>query len=379
MKKTETADIAVIGAGIMGWSVSYHLAKKGADVTLLERNSAVGLEASGVNAGSICIQNKPFNLIEMAMAAATEWQELSDEIGWDVGYHRVGGLRIAEDESQNKKLQLIAQRQREFGLPVEELTCTEVKELAPYLKGNIAGANYCALDGHADSLSATDRIARAAKSAGASVHTGCEILAITPYKDGYCLQTSQGTILARQVILSAGIWSREIANTLNVTVPLKVRVNQIMVTERMPRLIEHMITHVEGNLTLKQLSSGSIVIGGGMQGHGSLDDNRPIPSLKGLVSNAQAAQRIMPQLQTLQVIRSWAGFDGRTSDQLPIIGEIPGQPGMFLATSCFGGFVIGPLVGRLLAEEIVGETPAMPLGEFSYERYGSTRSKASTF
>ena len=373
-------DIAVVGGGIMGCSTAYHLAKRGASVTLFERNPGVGLEASGTNAGSICIQNKPFNLIHMAIAAADEWQGLSAELGRDIGYHRVGGLRIAENEDQLKKLRGITDQQREHGLPVEWLSASEVRDMAPYLTGEFLGANYCSLDGHADSLLATDQIARAAVDRGATIRTGTEISGIEPVTSGgFRLQWANGSASADRVIIAGGMWSRKLAGTLGIDLPLKLRINQIMIAQRSPKVINHMITHADGNLTLKQLDAGTIVIGGGLQGHGALDGPRPSPSLKGLLANAHAAFRIMPELGDLQIIRSWAGFDGRTIDQLPILGELPGHPGLHVITSCFGGFVVGPLVGRLLSEKLIDGRTSMPIDEFSYERYLTGEAKATNF
>ncbi len=372
-------DIAVIGGGIMGCSTTFHLAKRGADVILLEKNSAVGLESSGVNAGSICIQNKPFDLIDLAIAASDEWQSLSEKVGYDVGYHRVGGFRIAENSEQLSKLRRFTAEQRERGLPVEELSSDEVRERAPYITGEIAGANFCPLDGHADSLVATDRIAQAAMDSGAKILTNAGVSDIERSGSGYKLSYENGYIEAGLIVITSGIWSREIAATLGVNVPLKLRNNQIMIAQRSPKIVKHMITHADGNLTLKQLDSGTIVIGGGLQGHGNLSDGHASPSLKGILANARAAFRVMPELGDLQIIRSWAGFDGRTVDQLPIMGPLPDHPQIHILTSCFGGFVVGPLVGRLMAQNILEGQTDIPIDRFSFERYTSGEIKSTTF
>jgi glycine/D-amino acid oxidase-like deaminating enzyme len=153
--------------------------------------------------------------------------------------------------------------------------------------------------------------------------------------------------------------------------PINLRINQMIATPKLPPLIDRMITHARGILTLKQVASGSILIGGGWPGDGNVPTNKKTPRLESVVGNAAVAARIVPQLRDVEAIRTWAGFDGRTDDQLPIIGPVPGKENMLLASSCFGGYVAGPFIGKLIAQLIDTGEPQMSLEQFAIERFQS--------
>ena len=364
------ADVLVIGGGIIGCSGAFFLAKNGKEVILLERNTSVGLEASGVNAGSLPVQSKPFPMTHLALAAAELWQTFSREVGYELDYHRVGGLRVAETEEDLTKLRDIAKNQRRYGLFVEEISGENARKIAPYLGESIRGANYCELDGYADPLKVVRLVARAAIDWGVKIMTEISVLEISPkLRSGYLVKTTKGVFEAGQVLIAAGVWSRQITKSLGVDLPISLRINQMMVTDQSPPLLHHLITHANGNLTLKQLPVGTIMVGGGWQGKGDLITNTKEPTYESMIGNADMAIRVVPALRKILVIRSWAAFDGRTADKIPIIGDVSGNPGAYLATACFGGFQIGPLVGRLIAEKICTGASSIPIDEFNVSRY----------
>ena len=363
-------DVVVVGGGIMGCFGAFYLAKSGKEVVLFERNQAVGIEGSGVNAGSLSIQNKPFPITHLALAAAKMWETLSDEVGYDLEYHRVGGLRVAETDEEVVKLHDIAKRQKNYGLNVHEISGDEARKIAPYISSTIKRANYCELDGHTDALKVVRLVAKAASEKGSKIITNTAVLELSPRRNGgFYVKTNQGVIEAGQVLITAGVWSKFVTQSLGVDLPIVLRINQMMVTDQMPPLLHHMITHVNGNLTLKQLTVGTIVVGGGWQGQGDLATNKKAPSYESMLGNAAIAIRVIPALGSLPIIRSWAGFDGRTVDQVPIMGQVPGFPDAYLATSCFGGYTIGPLLGKLIAEKMCTGYCSISVDEFNVSRY----------
>jgi glycine/D-amino acid oxidase-like deaminating enzyme len=146
-----------------------------------------------------------------------------------------------------------------------------------------------------------------------------------------------------------------------VDLPVVLRNNQMMVTEPAPPLLEHVVFHVDGHLTLKQVyPARSCLVGGGWPGGGDFRAHRNETRLASTLGNAAVAVRIVPALAGLRVLRSWSGFDWRTFDQMPVIGEVPGWEGMFVCTSCFGGYTLSPLLGRALAQgAATGSVPAV--------------------
>jgi sarcosine oxidase subunit beta len=188
------------------------------------------------------------------------------------------------------------------------------------------------------------------------------------------VRTPEGTYTCRKLLITAGIWTKEIANWLGIALPINLRINQMIVTPRLPHFIHHMITHAAGNLTLKQVECGSVLVGGGWPGDGDLARNVKMPRYLSVVGNALAAVRVVPGLADVEAIRTWAGFDGRTEDQLPILGALPGYDNVFVASSCFGGYVAGPFIGKLMAQVMSGRVPEMSLDAFSPRRYACVES-----
>lgn len=365
----EQVDTLVIGAGIMGTACAFHLARAGREVLVIDRRE-VGAEASGTNAGSLAVQNKPARLTAMSMAGAGEWEGLGRVAGVDFEYRRTGGLRVAEDEAGARKLEAAARSQQGLGLQVEHMTGAEARAIAPYLSPRVVAANWCPADGQCNARTATQLLAQAAARLGARFAPRRPALALSRRR-GFCavVDTPGGAIGAGRLVVAAGVWSRGIAALMGIDLPVKLRINQMMVTEATAPVLHHMVTHIEGALTLKQLNCGTVLLGGGWQGWGDLERNVKGPTYQSMLGSAGLAARVIPALAGVHVIRSWAGFDGRTADELPIIGPMPGWPGAFLATSCFGGFTVGPLVGRLVAQMVMGGAMPPEVVEFTPARY----------
>lgn len=369
MTLPRTADVLVVGAGAIGAFAALGLARAGQRVTMLERK-VPGVEASGTNAGSLGAQNKPIRLTGLALRAIDAWARFDQETGLETGYHRTGGFRVAETESGVRRLRELAAAQGAYGAPIEHLAGDEVRRRAPYLSAAVLAANFCPVDGHNNALTAAASVARAAHQAGARLVCGVEVTSITKQAAGtLVVATSQGPVSCRRLILTAGIWGRDFLVQAGVDLPVVLRNNQMMVTERAPPLLEHVVFHVDGHLTLKQVyPATSCLVGGGWPGTGDFRAHRKETLLASTLGNAALALRIVPALARLRVLRSWSGFDWRTVDQLPVIGEVPGWDGMFVCTSCFGGYTLSPLLGHGLATAAI--TGALPpeLDDFSPAR-----------
>ena len=361
-------DILVVGAGAIGSFAALHLARAGREVTVLERK-VPGVEASGTNAGSLGAQNKPVRLGALSLDAIDAWQafEQEHETGLDAGYHRTGGFRVAESDAGVARLQEIAAAQIAVGVPIEHIDGDEARRRAPYLSDTVIAANYCPLDGHNNALVAPALVALAARRAGAAIVNGVTVEKIEGNSPGgFTVRTTRGKIECRQLILSAGVWSRDFLVAAGVDLPVVLRINQMMVTEAAPPILEHVVFHVDGHLTLKQVHPAmSCLVGGGWPGGGDYRRGHKETLLASTLGNAAVALRIVPALAKLRVLRSWSGFDWRTTDQMPVIGEVPGRSGMFVCTSCFGGYTLSPLLGRGLAQ--IATSGALPadLQEFS--------------
>jgi len=244
--------------------------------------------------------------------------------------------------------------------------------MAPYLAEDLTAVNHCSWDSYVDARVATQRIAEAAASRGARILPKTPATGISVERGRITVRTPNGVYTCRKLLVTAGIWTKDIAAWLGVSLPINLRINQMIVTPRLPHFIHHMITHAAGNLTLKQVDCGSVLVGGGWPGDGNLAANVKRPRYMSVVGNAQAAVRVVPSLAGVEAIRTWAGFDGRTEDQLPLLGALPGYDEILIASSCFGGYVAGPFIGKLMAQAMTGQKPEMALDAFSPRRYGSS-------
>jgi glycine/D-amino acid oxidase-like deaminating enzyme len=156
---------------------------------------------------------------------------------------------------------------------------------------------------------------------------------------------------------------------IGIDMPITLDPMQVMVTEQAAPLFPHVITHTKGNLTLKQVDSGNVVIGGGWKSMGNVEKNVKKVKYESMKGNIQYACRVIPALKKLNLIRCWAGLEGRSPDFLPLLGQLTKIPG-FYSTCCIkGGQTLGPLLGRTIAELIVeGKTP-LELKGFDANRF----------
>lgn len=369
MLQVQDVESVVVGAGIMGVSTAYYLNGLGGEVVLLERK-AVGEEASGRNAGSLSLQNKPYSIIPLCQGGIATWREIQTDIG-GLGFAQSGGFRVAEDDEQYGFLAHDLEARNRFGLGIERLPIVDARQIAPYLSPSLKGGNFCSWDSYVDARVATQRIALAAQARGVQIITRTQVTEIIRAgRDRVDVVTEGARYRCRQVLIAAGVWTRELATFLDLDLPINLRINQMSVTTRIPRVIHHMITHARGHLTLKQLDCGSVLIGGGWPGSGDLGKDEKWPRYDSIIGNAAVAVRVVPELAQVEAIRTWAGFDGRTADELPILGPVPGKENVLLASSCFGGYVAGPYIGKLMAQIMAGRTPELSLNAFSPGRYG---------
>lgn len=361
-------DVLVIGGGIVGTSATYFLSKQGVDVTLIER-SEIGREASGATAGSMGLQSQELELLSLAREGLAIWAELQGECGRDLEFRRTGGLRVAENKAELEVLRRDVREQRKLGLDVEILSANELKTLAPYLGSSIAAASYCEEDSRGNPLLASVGIALAAQSHGARIRINEAVRGIkVEGNNRFLVQTTKGIYRSTCILNSAGVWSKEIFRMIGLDIPITLDPMEVMVTEQAPSIFPHMIMNAKRNLTAKQMESGNVVIGGGWKASGDYKKNIKNIIYESMSGNIQVACRTIPALSHLNIIRCWAGLEGRSPDRLPLLGSPPSFPGFFSACCVRGGFTMGPALGKLASELIVKGKTSFPSKAFDVNR-----------
>jgi sarcosine oxidase subunit beta len=359
--------VVVVGGGIMGLFASLFLARAGSEVVLIEKATPM-TEASGVNAGSLAVQNKLLPLIPYTLAAIELWRDMPRLIGADVGFRSAGGYRIATTDREKEALRRSSGQQQEYGVEARWIEGEELRHAAPWLSPEVRAATFSPQDSYANPLLLAPALARAAGQAGVTLCPATEVqgLAETP---GLEIVTSRGTVRCEKLVIAAGAWSGQLCGLVGVHLPLSLDVNMVSVTEPAGPTIAHIVTHLRGILTLKQAVNGTCLIGGGWQGLGDLQSGRKEMEYESLLHNFRLAVSIVPGLKRLNLVRQWAGFEGVTPDSLPYLGALPGHPGILIVACARGGWTLGPVLGRLVAELVLTGTPSLPIDAFAPGRF----------
>ena len=376
-----TADIVIIGGGIAGCATAYYLARAGARVTLLEQFD-LNTQGSGRNAGSLHGQIAMAAFLELgeqwardfepAMFFLTDslqlWATLSDELGVDMEVVTNGGLLVAETGEQLSNIERKVAIETGFGLPVRLLSQAELHEKAPYLASHMAGAEFCPVEGKANPLVAATAFARAAIRHGATVRTWTPVLSVESAGSGFRVRTLAGEISCGRVVCTAGESITEIGASFGTRFPITHEPIQAAVTEPVAPLIKHLVYFAGAPLTLKQTRTGTLLIGGGWPAR-RLADGSYTTDPASLRANLQVARLVAPAVGRAQVVRTWTGVVLGTPDHRPIIGEMPGTPGILVGMVPQMGFTAGPLLGRTLADLALGKSPERDLSPFAPDRF----------
>ncbi len=379
-------DVVIIGGGIAGAAIAYYLAKEGVEVELLERGE-LNREASGTNAGSFHFQlaihqltgkgteadkDRLLSDARASVEAYALWTGLGAELGADLGLHQTGGWMVAETEEQLAILREKHVLEEQAGIHTEVLTGSAMRDRAPYFSERVLGASYCDLEGHANPLVVAVLFAQRAAEHGAQIRTHTEVFGIdvddTSAAHRFTVRTNHGVIRARRIVNAAGGWAGDLADMVGLHFPIRREGLHVNVTESRPPLLPSMVQHIGRRLTLKQTSHGSFIIGGGWPSAVSGYPRRYPTTWQSMAGNLRVALDIVPELETVRVVRTWSGVIAFTDDFSPIVGESALVPGYFACVATTG-FTFSPIYARQVAEQILSGGTTSPFSErFSLDR-----------
>ncbi|HTN62976.1 MAG TPA: FAD-dependent oxidoreductase [Devosia sp.] len=373
-------EIVVIGGGVVGSCLAYYLSKAGKQVVVVERDDA-NLQASGANAGSLHVQLLSFDFGDKAVAgggpaAATLplgpwsvelWQDIAELSADNIEIAISGGLMVAETEAGLAFLKSKAELERSYGIEAEILSQNELRAMAPHLAHSLIGAEYSPQEGKINPLSATMSVLKMARAQGAQFLRSTNVLAIERSGNAWTVTTSRTNIRAAIVVNAAGPWARNIGAMVGIDVPVYSAPLQMIVTERAPKMIEQLIAHADRHLSMKQLSSGGLLIGGAWPGEYNHARRLNATTRSSVEGNLWVAQRVVPQLASLHILRTWAGMNVDI-DGAPIIGEAPGVPNFYNCVTS-NGYTLAPAVAKLTTEFIEKKGTSKDTSAFRLERF----------
>ncbi len=365
--KTSTR-VVVIGGGVVGCSVLYHLTKLGwSDVMLLERSELTS-GSTWHAAGGFHTLNGDTNMAALQGYTIRLYKELEEITGMSCGLHHVGGVTLADNRDRFDMLLAERAKHRYMGLDTHIVTPEEIAKIAPVTNiEGIIGGLYDPLDGHLDPSGTTHAYAKAARMGGASIETHCMVRETKQRADGtWDVVTDKGTIHTEHVVNAGGLWAREVGAMAGVYLPLHPMEHQYIVTDEIPDIYNRETEHPHvmdpaGESYLRQEGRG-LCIGFYEQpcrpwavdgtpwdfGHELLPDN-----LDKIEASIEFAYRRFPVLEDAGVKSVIHGPFTFAPDGNPLVGPIPGLRGYWSACGVMAGFSQGGGVGLMLAQWMI--------------------------
>jgi len=385
--------VVVIGGGVVGCSVLYHLTKLGwTDVLLIER-SALTSGSTWHAAGGFHTLNADTNMAALQGYTIELYRELEKQSGQSCGLHHVGGITLAATRDRMDYLRAERAKHRYMGLDTHLVGPEQIRELSPITNTEgIIGGLYDPLDGHLDPSGTTHAYARAARNNGAEVMLQNRVLGLGPRADGgWDVETERGTIVAEHVVNAAGLWAREVGAMAGVYLPLHPMEHQYLATDTIPEVVNHPteLPHVmdpEGESYLRQEGDG-LVIGFYEQdcdpwavdgtswefGHELLPDN-----LDRIGDALALAYRRYPVLERAGIKTIINGPFTFAPDGNPLVGPVQGLRNFWSACGVMAGFSQGGGVGLTLAEWMVDGEPSRDVFAMDVARFGKFPTAAYT-
>lgn len=367
-------DVAIIGAGIIGCSVAFHLARLGrTDVCLIEKEPLPGAGSTSKANGGIRAQFTTEVNVAMSLASMDILDALADEIGEPPLYRKAGYLFLTDDPARLSAMTAAAGLQRARGVSVEVLDADGVREKAPYAAGPIVGGTFGPRDGFIDPGGLANFYLREATRAGVKLRCDAEVTAIASDRSGqFAVHTSSGEIRASAVVDAAGPFAGRIAEFVGVSVPVVPVRRHLLISgpcPALPPMIPMTIDADSGVLIRREGNRILIAYSNPDEPPGfntAFDPDFPLRIAESLDARFPAVGEA-----GLDIRRSWAGLYEVTPDHHAVIGPVPGVPGFFVVAGFSGhGIMHSPAAGRAVAEMIVrGRSESVDVGALSLERF----------
>lgn len=366
------ADAVVIGGGVNGAAIAYNLLKQGIrDVVLCEKatfcNGSTGRCGAGVRE-----QWGSEGNCRLAQAALNIFETLADELEYshDLEFKQKGYLILAHTEKEWAQFQKNVELQHRLGMSSRLCTPEEAREIVPALNTEgMLGATFNKRDGHANPFHVTRAYLMAADRLGADINYFTEVKSIQVTGGKVkSVTTDKGVIETPVVVNAAGPWARPVGAMAGVDLPLFTQRHQILVTEPVGWLLDPMVMSFSIGIYCQQTPHGSLVMGVG-------DPKEPKGYDIGhtwqfLEEMSRIITRLLPVLRNVRVVRQWSGLYTVTPDAHPILGGVPGLGGYYQAVGFSGhGFMLAPIVGKIIAEMAAGKKPCMDVSSLDLGRF----------
>ena len=376
----QTAEVVIIGGGIVGSSIAYHLAAAGCtDILVLERETAQGKGSTGKSMGGVRAQfSTPVN-IQMSLYSIPFYASFDERLGHPSGYRPQGYLFCATNEKHLAYLRTNYEKQVAMGLKdVRLISADEIRAMFPQLRSDdIVGGSFCSSDGFVDPYSAMIGFMTWAADHGATLWKNATVKAIQRDGQGVtAVETTRGTVATRNIVNCAGAWASSVAKMAGIDLPVEPLRRMLVPTEPFDQFPHSapMIIDMSNGFHFRPEGLGFLL---------AWNDPEETPGYKTDFDPAfiekiltRAADRV-PLFENLAVNpkRAWAGLYEMTPDHHPILGPAPGVPGFFLANGFSGhGVMHAPATGKILSDLILhGKTDLVDASLLGLSRFAEGR------
>ena len=366
-----TAQVIIVGAGVVGCSIAYHLAKMGCpDVTVLEKNYT-GSGSTENCAGGIRQQFSLETNIRLSIESVRFFERFEEETGRPADFRQNGYIMAATTEEELQTLQQNVNLQRKLGLEVHLLSPEETGQLIPRLNiRDIKGATYCPTDGYADPYSVVQGFAAAARKLGVRIHEETEVTGVKAItSQGQKVLTSQGDFATPVVVNAAGPYAGRVGKMMGLEIPVRPSRRHIFVTAPFNEISQDspMFVDFHRGFWFRREGKGLIF---GMRNPDEPEGFDTSIDWSFLPTVAEVAAQRLPLLENVGIMRGQAGLHADTPEANAIIGKVPGKEGLYLACGFSGhGFMHSPAVGRVMAELVLGFEPSIDISPLAPDRF----------
>jgi len=372
----KTYDVIIIGGGIIGTATGYYLAKGGMKVLLLEKNFLTA-GSTGRCITGIRQQFSTPTSIQTAMESVRFFSQMKEEFGMDVEWKNSGYLFLAHSEDLVEMFKKNIEIQKSFGLDVEFIQADECKKIVPLLDTDgLVGGAYCPSDGQANPFLTVRGYVEGIRRYGGDIKIKAKVTAIDVNNGRVeSVRTAAGnTYTAPMIVNTAGPWAREIGRLASVDLPVEPDRHEALITEGVtyagiPMLVDY---RPDGGYFVQRVSGQFI---GCFTPEAKVPGKSTDSTLEFLVEMSRRMCRLVPALKNVAVLRQWAGSYSMTPDGSPIVGETDVKGFYCSVGMCGHGFMLGPALGKYLAQYMTEGVWPIDMDEFAFgRRFGEMES-----
>jgi len=382
------AKVVVIGGGVVGCSVLYHLARAGwQDAVLLERSELTSGSTWHAAGGMHTINGDP-NVAKLQQYTIDLYQEIEALSGQATGVHLTGGVMLAATQARLDWMKGIVAKGRYLGIKADLITPEEAHDLMPLLDpSKFVGAVKTYVDGHLDPSGVTYAYAKSARKLGAEIETHCKVDAIERHPDGWCLRTNKGDVICEHVVNAGGLWAREVGRMVGLELPVLAMEHMYLITEDMPEVAQinqstgKEVVHAvdfDGELYLRQERGGMLmgtyekacVPWAEKQTPWEFGHELLAPDIDRIAPSLEVGFEHFPAFQNAGIKQIINGPFTFAPDGNPLVGPVRGLPGFWCACGVMAGFSQGGGVGLALANWMTDGDPGFDVFAMDVARFG---------